>query len=258
MPIFHPVEEKDVTRAIAGSFLRQLHEYAECDAIIVGGGPAGLIAARDLCAGGKKTLIVERNNYLGGGFWIGGYFMNKLTLRDPSQKVLDELGVPYEQYSDGMYTADAPHVCGAAIVAACKAGAKVLSLTHLEDVIIKDDRRVAGVVANWSPVSHMPREMSALDPVPLESKVVIDATGHDACVVKKLEMRGLIQTKGEGALWITASEDQVVEHTGEVYPGLVVCGMAVGTVYGVPRMGPTFGGMLLSGKRAAEVALKII
>ena len=85
-----------------------------------------------------------------------------------------------------------------------------------------------------------------------------EAVIHDACVVKKLEKRGLVKTAGEGALWITASEDQVVEHTGEVYPGLVVCGMAVGTVYGVPRMGPTFGGMLLSGKRAAEVALKII
>jgi len=254
MPIFHPVDEKDVTRAIVRSFLRQVDEYAESDVIIVGGGPAGLIAARDLCAGGKKVLIVERNNYLGGGFWIGGYFMNKLTLRQPSQEVLDELGVPYEKAGDGLYTADAPHVCGAAIVAACSAGAKVLSLTHLEDIIIKDDRRVAGVVVNWSPVSHMPREMSALDPIPLESKVVIDATGHDACVVRKLELRGLIKSKGEGALWITASEDQVVEHTGEVYPGLVVCGMAVGTVYGVPRMGPTFGGMLLSGKRAAEVA----
>jgi len=258
MPIFHPVEEKDVTRAIVRSFLKQIDEYAESDVIIVGGGPAGLIAARDLCNKGKKVLIIERNNYLGGGFWIGGYFMNKLTLRHPSQKVLDELGVPYEKASDGLYTADAPHACGAAIAAACKAGVKILSLTHLEDIIIKEDKRVAGVVVNWSPIAHMPKEMSALDPIPLESKVVIDATGHDAYVVKKLEMRGLVKTRGEGALWITASEDQVVEHTGEVYPGLIVCGMAVGTVYGVPRMGPTFGGMLLSGKRAAEIALKIL
>ena len=90
MTIFHPVEEKDVTRAIIRSFAKQFDEYAESDVIIVGGGPSCLVTAKKLAEQGIKVLIVERNNYLGGGFWVGGYFMNKFTFRDPSQEIMDE------------------------------------------------------------------------------------------------------------------------------------------------------------------------
>ncbi|HJW88178.1 MAG TPA: FAD-dependent oxidoreductase, partial [Dehalococcoidia bacterium] len=87
MPIFAPVGEYEVTRAIVGGFMRQFEQYARSDVIIVGAGPSGLIAGRDLARKGLKVLIVERNNYLGGGFWIGGYLMNKVTFRAPAQKV---------------------------------------------------------------------------------------------------------------------------------------------------------------------------
>jgi thiamine thiazole synthase len=128
-------------------------------------------------------------------------------------------------------------------------------MTMLEDLVVKDGK-VCGAVINWSPIASLPRQVAALDPVAIEAKVVIDATGHDASVVKKLEQRGLTKTKGEGAMWIEKSEDLIVEHTGECFPGLIVTGMAVGTVYGLPRMGPTFGSMFLSGEAAAEVALE--
>ena len=257
MPIFHPVSEKEVTRAIASSFLHQLIEYSESDVIIVGGGPSGLMAGRELAQGGFKVLIIERNNYLGGGFWVGGYFMNKLTLREPAQNILAELGVPYQETNEGLFVADAPHACSKLIAAACDAGVKFANLTVLEDIILRNEK-VSGVVVNWSPIIHLPKEVASLDPVPLESKVVIDATGHDASVVRKLEQRGLIKIAGEGALWIEESEDAVVERTSEIYPGLIATGMAVSSVYGLPRMGPTFGAMLLSGKRAAEVALTML
>lgn len=258
MTLFHPVREKEVTKAIASSFLRQVEEYAESDVIIVGAGPSGLVAGRELAKAGLKVLIIERNNYLGGGFWIGGYFMNKITLRAPAQELLDELGVPYSPASQGLYVADAPHACSRLIAAACDAGVKVFSLTMVEDIVVRENNRVGGVVVNWSPIIHLPNEVSALDPIPLETKVVIDATGHDACVVKKLVQRDMLKMAGEGALWIDKSEDAVVERTSEVYPGLIVTGMAVASVFGLPRMGPTFGGMLLSGKRAAEVAIKMV
>jgi len=44
-----------------------------------------------------------------------------------------------------------------------------------------------------------------------------------------------------------------VERTGEIYPGLYLAGMSVASVLGLPRMGPIFGGMLKSGRRAAEL-----
>ena len=256
MPIFESVGEKEVTRAIVDTFLKQFHEYTESDVIIVGAGPSGLMAGRDLAAAGAKVLIVERNNYLGGGFWIGGYLMNKVTVRGPAQEILGELGVPYEEAVKGLYVADGPHACSKLIAAACDAGAKFANMTMFDDVVLREENRIAGVVINWTPISALPREITCVDPVAIESKMVMDATGHDACVVAKLEERGVIKTAGFGAMWVERSEDLVVEHTGEALPGLIVMGMAVTTLYGLPRMGPTFGAMLVSGKKAAEICLE--
>jgi thiamine thiazole synthase len=256
MPVFEPVGEKEVTRAIVDTFLKQFHEYTESDIIIIGAGPSGLMAARDIAAAGRKVLIVERNNYLGGGFWLGGYLMNKVTVRGPAQEILEELGVPFEEATKGLYVADGPHACSKLIAAACDAGAKVANMTIFDDVVLREGGRVAGAVINWTPISALPREITCVDPIAIESKLVMDATGHDACVLKKLEERGAIKTVGFGAMWIERSEDLLVEHTGEAHPGLLVTGMAVTTLYGLPRMGPTFGAMLLSGKKAGEICLE--
>jgi thiazole biosynthesis enzyme len=255
MEKFSPVGETVITRAIVAEFAKEFNEYVESDCIIVGAGPSGLVAGRDIARAGKKVVIVERNNYLGGGFWSGGYLMPKITVRHPGEKILDELGVPYQTVSEGLAVCSAPHACASLIATTCAAGARVFNMTMLEDLVIKDGK-VCGTVINWSPIASLPRQVAALDPVAIEARVVIDATGHDASVVKKLEQRGLIRTKGEGAMWIEKSEDLVVEHTGECFPGLIVTGMAVGAVYGLPRMGPTFGAMFLSGEAAAKVALE--
>jgi len=254
MEIFSKVSEKDVTKAIVSGFAEEFLEYVESDVIIVGAGPSGLFAAKRLAEKGVKTLIIESNNYLGGGFWIGGYLMNKLTVREPGQKILDEIGAPYKKVKDGLYVADGPHACSKLIASACDAGAKVINMTKFDDVVIRENK-VGGVVINWTPVSALPRAITCVDPVAIESKLVIDATGHDAVVVKSLEERGLVDTAGFQGMWVEKSEDAVVENTREVYPGVIVTGMSVATTYGSPRMGPTFGGMLLSGEKAAEVVL---
>ncbi|MFC1666487.1 sulfide-dependent adenosine diphosphate thiazole synthase [Candidatus Omnitrophota bacterium] len=255
--MFQAVTEAKITKAILKEFAGWFEEYIVSDVIIVGGGPSGLTAARDLSREGFKTLVIEANNYLGGGFWIGGYLMNTLTFRAPANEILDELKIPYKEADKGLFTADGPNACSKLISAACDSGVKILNMTKFDDVVYRN-KKVEGVVINWTPVSALPRQITCVDPVSLESKVVIDATGHDAHVCRSLEKRNLLKLSDFGPMDANSSEDLVVERTGEIHPGLVVTGMSVSTAYGIPRMGPTFGGMLVSGKKAAQEVMKIL
>ena len=254
MPIFEKSSESTVTRAILSEFAKDMEQVVESDVIVVGGGPSGLVAAYDLARKGADVVIIEKNNYLGGGFWMGGFLMNSVTIRAPANSILDELGITYKEYEKGLYTTPGPLICSKLISAACEAGAKVLNMVSFDDIVLREQNRVAGVVVNWTPVNYLPKPVACVDPISLEAEVVIDGTGHDASVARKLEERGLLKVAGCGAMWIEASEDAVVEKTGFVHPGLIVIGMSVSATYGLPRMGPTFGSMLLSGRKGAELA----
>lgn len=255
---FAKVSEKDVTKAIIERYTRQLRENMDPDVIVLGGGPSGLVAARDCALGGAKTLLVESNNYLGGGFWIGGFLMNPLTIRAPGEAVLKEIGVPMEEPTPGLFVADGPYACSKLIASMCESGVWTMNMTQFADLVVREGSRVAGAVINWTPVEALPRQITCVDPIALESKIVIDASGHDAIAVRALERRGILKVPGMGMMWVEKAEDDIVEQTGEIHPGLIVTGMAVSTAYGLPRTGPTFGAMLLSGKKAASVALSIL
>lgn len=251
--IFSEASESEITRTIASMFNDTLQEYAQSDVIVIGAGPAGLTAARELANNGIRTLVVEQNNYLGGGYWVGGYMMNPVTVRAPAQMVWEELGVRYKKITSGLYATWGPEACSKLIAATCDAGVRFLQLTKFDDLVLKN-KRVAGVVVNWMPVSALPRNITCVDPVALESKIVVDASGHDSVAVKRLMQRGLVDWKGMDPMWVDG-EDAVVENTTEIFPGLVATGMCVTETFGLPRMGPTFGSMLLSGKKVAEIVM---
>jgi sulfide-dependent adenosine diphosphate thiazole synthase len=56
-------------------------------------------------------------------------------------------------------------------------------------------------------------------------------------------------------MWANTAENFTLENTREVFPGLYITGMAANATFEGPRMGPIFGGMLLSG---GKVAMELI
>jgi thiamine thiazole synthase len=98
-----------------------------------------------------------------------------------------------------------------------------------------------------------------VDPLGVKAKAIIDCTGHDAEVLsvasrKIPELNLFIQ--GEKSMWSSEAEKLTVEKTGEVCPGLYAAGMSVAALHNTPRMGPIFGGMLLSGRKVAQLIIE--
>jgi thiamine thiazole synthase len=132
-----------------------------------------------------------------------------------------------------------------------------------EDVVVYEDKRVVGLVLNWDAVGQAGLHV---DPLAISAKVVIDATGHDAdvcrTVIRKIPGASLHSpdggVPGERSMWAARGESDLVPATVEVFPGLIVAGMAASNVAATPRMGAIFGGMFLSGQRAAELAMNLV
>ncbi len=253
------LDEADISKAIISSYLEELHGLTETDVIVVGSGPAGSVAARKLAGAGAKTLIMERNIKPGGGMFLGGMLMNKLVVEKPAERILIEANVnSLKPYKENLFVADAYEVSVKLLGKAFDAGAKMLNGVEVVDVIYRKDG-IKGVVANWHAVSELPSWITCVDPLAFKSKMVIDATGHRAEVAKVAGEKIGFQVEGrEGSMWAEEAEKATVENTTEIYPGLIVAGMAANGAFGLPRMGPIFGAMFLSGEKAAKLALEKI
>jgi len=256
------IDEVTISRAITESFMKDFMEAMEVEVAIGGAGPAGMTAGYYLAREGVKTVIFERQLRVGGGMPGGGMMFNRIVVQEEGKKLLDEFNVKTREYEKGYYIADSLEATSTICSKTIKAGAKIFNSISVEDVMVRGDDRITGLVLNWSAV---PLAGLHVDPLAIRAKVVIDATGHasEICHIIVNKIGDKLRTKmgrvvGEKPMWAEVGEKEIIENTIEVYPGLIVAGMAANAVLGAPRMGPIFGGMLLSGKRAAYVAIEAL
>jgi thiamine thiazole synthase len=250
--------ESQVSRTIVRSYFEKLERNLDIDVAIVGGGPSGLVAATLLAEGGLKTAVFERRLAPGGGMWGGAMMFNEIVVQKEFAPLLESMGMRWSDGGGGTVLIDSVHATSALIYRATSAGAVIFNGFSVEDVILKDNK-VGGIVVNWASIH---REGLPVDPLMIVAKTVIDGTGHPCEIVSILAKKNGVALAtetgcimGERSLDVIKGEQTTIENTGEVYPGLYVCGMAANGVRGSFRMGPIFGGMLMSGKKTAELIL---
>lgn len=248
--------EQIVSAGIVDSYFKKLKENLTVDVAIVGGGPSGIVASYFLAKKGFKVAMYERKLAPGGGMWGGAMMFNEIIVQKEALHILDEFKISYKHYESDYYTLDSVHATSALIYHATQAGVKIFNCTTVEDVVFQNDK-VSGIVLNWAPVQ---REHMHVDPLVIMAKAVIDGTGHDCDIARTLERKNNItlftetgKVMGERSLSVDEAERTTVENTKEIFPGLYVSGMASNGVSGGFRMGPIFGGMLLSGKKVADL-----
>jgi thiazole biosynthesis enzyme len=253
------IDDIKISQAIIKRFSAKLLDSLNSDVAIVGGGPAGLTAAYYLAKEGKRVALFERKLSIGGGMWGGGIMFNEIVVQAGGKEILDEFGVRTAPFEEGYFSADAVETASTLCSAASKAGARIFNLFSVEDVKMTEGG-IDGLVINWSAV-----ELAGLhvDPITMRAKQIVDATGHAAEIAHLIQDKGgnklntpTGKVMGEGSMCAEVAERLTLEHTKEFYPGVFAAGMACNAIFGAPRMGPIFGGMLMSGKKVAQLILE--
>jgi thiamine thiazole synthase len=252
--------ENIITKAIISSFSEKLIDGLQLDVALVGGGPSALVAARDLACAGLKTAIFERKLAPGGGTWGGGMLFNEVVVQDAALNILDDFNITHRELpgAAGYHTLDSVEMASGLIFGALKAGAKIFNTISVEDLVFKEGK-VNGLVINWTPVERLGMHV---DPLTVIADNVVDGTGHPSEILNLAVKKAKIQLDtpsgdiiGEKPMWVENGEASTVENTREYFPGLYACGMSANNAMGGYRMGPIFGGMLMSGRKVAKLII---
>jgi ribulose 1,5-bisphosphate synthetase/thiazole synthase len=233
--------------------VEKLDWNASYDVVVFGAGYSGLLAANRLLEKEKSVLIVEpepgitHKSYYGGISPDGRVYVSKEHVRlisDLDPRIVDS-------DDNGMW------VYGFELLVRLLAEAFRRGATMLVDSLIEpifkrdngDEFTVTGVAVRSFDSDYSETYLQA------RANTIIDATGNAtlaSLVLDRLKIE--LPTNGVGP--IIPGSTEVSERTGWLIPGIIVAGIGVSQITGVPLPFPDIGPLLASGVRAAELALK--
>ncbi len=259
------LDDVKISKAIIDRYYSKLTDSLEVEAALVGGGPSNLVCGTLLGEAGIKTVLFETKLAPGGGMWGGGMMFNEIVVQESALHLLKKFGIRTKAYEEGYYTADSVESCGTLISRCVQSGTRIFNLVKVEDVMFREEngeKRINGLVLQWSPVNRLGLHV---DPLTVRASYVVEGTGHPAevCEIITRKMDAKLRSRtgkvvGEMSMWADEGEQLTIDNSSEVFPGLFVTGMAANATMGAPRMGPVFGGMLLSGEKVANTLIGLL
>jgi len=180
------LDDIKISKAIIEGYMDDLLNYTDMDVAIGGGGPSGLTAGYYLAKAGYKVALFERKLSIGGGMWGGGMMFPRIVVQQEAKRLLDRFGIRSSEFAPGYYTARSVEAVTKLAAAASDAGVEFFNLTTVEDVMIKGDGTLSGLVINWQPVEATGLHV---DPLTIGCKMTVDATGHDAVIARQVSKK---------------------------------------------------------------------
>lgn len=234
---------------------------SDFDAIIVGGGIAGTVAAYLLAKEGLGVLLIERGNYAGSKNMTGGRIYShslekimpnfakeapierKIT-REKISLMTEESNVTLDYFSDtlGVQGSDSYSVLRAVFdqwlqEKAEEAGAEIIAGIRVDDLIIQEGK-VCGVIAGEDA---------------LEADVTILADGVNSLLAQKLGFRGELLPSQ-----VAVGAKEVIELPSQVIEDRFNCRGNEGTAWlfaGTPSAGRVGGGFIYTNKSSISLGV---
>ncbi|HEX3517378.1 MAG TPA: FAD-dependent oxidoreductase [Trebonia sp.] len=211
--------------------------YGEFDVVVVGGGPAGIMAATAAARAGCSTLLIERYGFLGGAGTAGGlstfcglhartYGADVRVIRGQADELLDRLAkldglnAPHLTIADGI-AAQAFDISAYKIAAdelVTGSGARILFHAMAVGIVMKNPEMSGALAPDISRIGRGGAEAGGTGADAIDAVIIESKSGRQA-----VRGRFFIDASGDGdlAYWAGVPWEKAPPIDGMMYPSLM-------------------------------------